>query len=65
MSLVKRKNRVEDVVDKRGLPTKKSTREKALEILKKAKEVNKGKKVVFLKQGEDEFTRKIKERHKQ
>lgn len=58
MSLVKRKNNVEDITDKSGSPTKDAKRKASLKALELAKEVNKGKKVVFLKQGENEFSLK-------
>ena len=58
MALVKRKNKVEDITDKSGSPTKDAKRKASLKALELAKEVNKGKKVVFLKQGENEFSLK-------
>ena len=53
MALVKRKSKHEDITDKSGSPTKDAKRKASLKDLELANEVNKGKKVVFLKQGEN------------
>ena len=58
MALVKRKNKVEDITDKSGSPTKAAMKKASLKALELANEVNKGKKVVFLKQGDNEFSLK-------
>ena len=49
MALCKRKSKHEDITDKSGSPTKDAKRKASLKALELAKEVSKGKKVVFLK----------------
>ena len=58
MTLYKRKNKIEDITDKSGSLTKAARKKASLKALELAKEVNKGKKVVFLKQGENGFSLK-------
>ena len=58
MTLYKRKNKIEDITDKSGSLTKVARKKASLKALELAKEVNKGKKVVFLKQGENGFSLK-------
>ena len=58
MALYKRKSKHEDITDKSRRPSKEAMRKASLKVLELAKEVNKGKKVVFLKQGENEFSLK-------
>ena len=58
MALYKRKSKHEDITDKSGSPTKDAKRKASLKALELAKKVSKGKKVVFLKQGKNEFSLK-------
>ena len=58
MALYKRKSKHEDITDKSGSPTKAAMKKASLKALELANEVNKLKKVVFLKQGENEFSLK-------
>ena len=64
MALVPRKSKLDEILDGRGLPNKKSQRAKDLQALALAKQVNDGKPVIRAKAGEGEFSYNLKAKKK-
>ncbi|NHQ67166.1 hypothetical protein [Elizabethkingia miricola] len=60
MAIQKRKSKHENLTDGSGNLTKKQQNQKALEVLAKAKEINKGKPVRFLSASDSVFGRSLK-----
>lgn len=60
MSKVKRKNKIEEITTRAGMPTKKSLHEQALAKLEEAKILAENKPIYFAKKGEGEFKKKTK-----